>query len=44
MKYVNDDLTVEYWDRASHTMQVQPVMPKLVNAFVYWMKIHGRAE
>jgi hypothetical protein len=44
MKYVNNDLTVEYWDRASHTMQIQPAVPKLVNSFIYWMKIHGWAQ
>lgn len=44
MKYTENDLTVEYWDRASHTMQIQPAMPKLVNSFVYWMKLHGWAQ
>lgn len=44
LKFKDDDLQIEYWDQASHIIQVQPAMPKLVNAYIYWMKIHGWSE
>ncbi len=44
MKFRENDLTVEYWDKASHIIQVQPAMPKLVNSFLYWMRVHGWAQ